>query len=161
MVAPQAPPEPTPIVAEAAVEIARVQAERDVAVAEVHAATEVAIQEAITERAELTEEQEVEWLRDELAGLRQRCETNEAALSEHRATMLVMQEQHQQMIAQLAEITAVLTAPTEQSPPTPEPPSDQNPPPQDDADGQGEAPAEPTREEPPPASGKRKRVLFG
>lgn len=85
-------PESVAAVASASVEIAQIEAERAIAVATIEAETTAAVIEA------QAEDEDVAWLREELDGLRGRCETSEAALSD-------TQRQCQEMAVQLASLT--------------------------------------------------------
>lgn len=96
----EAPPsEPVEAVAEASVEIAEIQAERDVAIAEIQAETTEA---AIEAEAEANDE-DVEWLRAELDGLRSSLAMHEAASSAHDGRITELE-------TQIASLTETVTA---------------------------------------------------
>lgn len=98
------------VAATAAVEIAQINADRDVAIAAEQTAQAAAHTGAIVAVAEVeaeTDDEEVIWLKAELASLRVQCETNAGALS---ALQQVTQAQGQQ-IAELTGLLSSLTAP--------------------------------------------------
>ena len=135
VVAETPPPQPSPEVVAAAgetiVEVAQIEAARDVAIAE-----EGTEQTRIM--AEAREAEDVEWLRQQLAGLQARCETNAAELSNVRAALLTTQEQLQQTVEQVAVLTEAMTVAI-QAEQTPEPGSPPLPPEDASADGPEEA----------------------
>jgi hypothetical protein len=109
VVAEAAPAEQAETVAEAAVEIAHVEAERDVQLAEISAgaATEIAATEA-------EHDEDVEWLRSELAGLHTRCATAEAASSALESRLTEMENRQTSMQEQLTALALI------HNPPAPE-----------------------------------------
>ena len=146
-----APPEPGPApvadvapVADAAVEIARIEADRDITIAAIGAETAaVAIEAAADENDE-----DVEWLRSELGGLRLSCETLAAELAD-------LQVERARTAEALASLDRMLTAALATAEPIPSPPSKPDPGPADPAaseraDGPPESP-----EAPPPARKRR------
>lgn len=74
----------TDAVAEAAVDVARIEAERDIALAEIHT-------EAMTDMAERSDEENIEWLRQTLETLRNDYETQAATLSALAETLALHQ----------------------------------------------------------------------
>lgn len=95
------PADATAVVAagEAAVAVAEIQADRDVAIAEIHAETNVAAIEAEAD----ADDEDVVWLRNELAGLRGQCETNAGELS-------VLRDAFQSLETQMASLTETVVA---------------------------------------------------
>lgn len=114
--------------ADGAVAIAEIEAARDVEITKIQTASNEAQTEAVLADAEAArqaseEEDDIAWLRDELDGLRMRCETHEAAYSSLEAQFTIL-------AAQQAEMTAVMTRAALTNEPVPEqtPPADQTPP---------------------------------
>jgi hypothetical protein len=103
--------------ADAAVAIAEIQADRDVAIAEIQAETT----ETAIEADAAANDEDVEWLRAELAGLHQRCATQEAALSSLETTLVALSAQVGEMASGLAILLASQMPPTLSEPPTAEP----------------------------------------
>ena len=138
VVAETPPPQPSPEVVAAAgetiVEVAQIEAARDVAIAE--EGTEQT--RIMAEAREAREAEDVEWLRQQLAGLQAQCETNAAELSNVRAALLTTQEQLQQTVEQVAVLTEAMTVAI-QAEQTPEPGSPPLPPEDASADGPEEA----------------------
>ena len=127
---------------DAAVEIATVQADRDVAIAETQAEAAV---EIATVNADADDE-DVAWLRAELATLRQLCETNMAASSSAMEALRETQSQLASLAAMMTEHTNTLSPPAH-SPPATEPS-------EPDADVENPV-AEPPTETIPPQRRKR------
>jgi hypothetical protein len=145
VVAEPPPEEPAVIAAgEAAVKIAEIEAERDVKLAEISAE---AAGEANAEAVEEFEE-DVEWLRTELAGLRTLCETQRDGLSSAMLMLTAIQDQLRETQAALESHMNQSTPPAH-SPPIEEAPAAEVP----SADGQGEAsPASAASPRPEPSS---------
>lgn len=95
----------------AAVAVAEIQADRDVAIAEIQAETTVAVIEAGTD------DEDVQWLRDELATLQARCATLEGASSSQEAAIVALSAQVGEMASGLAILIASTQPPS--LPPTP------------------------------------------
>jgi hypothetical protein len=104
-------PPATEASASAAVEIATIEAERDIALATLNAESNEAQTTAVLENAALSDEEDVEWLRAELAALRERCATNEGALSSLETTLVSLSAQVGEMAGGLASLMASLTPP--------------------------------------------------
>lgn len=140
-----APPEPDPApvadvapVADAAVEIARIEADRDITIAAIGAETAaVAIEAAADENDE-----DVEWLRSELGGLRQSCETLAATQAIQSERLAILETQLGTMLAMAA------------AEPTLSPPSNPEPGPEPAASEKADGPPE-NPEAPPPARRRR------
>lgn len=99
----------------AAVEIAQINADRDVAIATEETTRQAAQTEAMVTVAEVeaeTDDEDVQWLKAELASLRAQCETHAGSLS---AQAEVIQAQG----AQIAELTGLVAALTSQLNPPP------------------------------------------
>lgn len=98
-----AQPAPSPAAvteaAAATVEVAEIQAQRDVAVAEITAGRDVAIAEAAAEETD----EDIEWLRTELSGLRAAHEANRQALADLTQVVTACQ-------GQIAGLTGLLEA---------------------------------------------------
>lgn len=138
-------------VADASVEIAEVNAEASVAIAEVQADASVAIAEVTA-----TDDEDMQWLRAELTGLRALCETNAVSLSNAEAAI----QQQSQQIADLTTSLEVLALIV--NPPTPQPNSPETPETPEEVldgnaagDGPRDAPEEPAR----PVKKSRRRWL--
>lgn len=110
--------------AEAAVEIAQIAAERDIAIAEINAETTATIVEAGAEQ----DDEDIEWLRGELADLRGQCETLRAELSNTQAmlteTNLRLDQMTETMAAQAAALTLLSPPQPSEPEPGPEPPAE-------------------------------------
>ena len=128
------PPESVEAAGEAAVAIAEIQADRDIEIAQINADTT----EAVIEAAAEAEDEDIAWLKAELADLRARCETSEAASS----NALAMVGEVRQEVASLTETVAtqaaaliLLSPPPPSEPPPPEggepPPEPPAPPPEE------------------------------
>lgn len=140
--------------AAATVEVATIEAERDIALAQ-----EVTKQVEIAADAAVTDDEDMIWLRGELADLRARCETNAADLLQNQAAMQAMSEQNQQMAEQIAVLTAAAVIQREQNPSTPEPGSEPPNPPEGGEGapgGQGQVQEPPQNPEPPARRRERK-----
>lgn len=139
---------------ETVVKVAEIEAARDVAIAKENTAQTEVLADAQTEIAQTQDDEDVAWLRAELADLRGLCGTNGEELSALRATVLTMQEQMQQMADQLLLLTAAATLPPKE-PPTPEP--DLNNPPPDDGEGADQGGQKGQDPPQPPPDEKKKR----
>lgn len=94
-------------VADGAVEIAQIDADRSVAVATIHAETDVALAEIAAEN----DEEDIAWLRGELASLRELSAMNAVGLSALEASMVAMSAQQGEIVSGLATILASQTPP--------------------------------------------------
>jgi chromosome segregation ATPase len=96
--------------AEAAVAIAEVEAETTVAVAEIAAETRIAEVEAAT----AADDEDVQWLRAELATLREQCATNAGALSSLEVSLVALSAQMGELTAAMATLSTQATLSAEQ-----------------------------------------------
>jgi hypothetical protein len=127
------PPESVEAAGEAAVAIAEIQANRDVEIAQINADTT----EHVIEAEAASDDEDIQWLRGELADLRGLCEMNAGALS----ALQQSNETLNQQVASLTETVAtqaaalILLTPPQPSPePGPEPegaPAPPAPPPEE------------------------------
>lgn len=113
-----AQPAPSPAAvteaAAAAVEVAEIQAQRDVAVAEITAGRDVAIAEAAAEETD----EDIEWLRTELSGLRGLHEANRQALADLAQVVTASQEQIAGLTSLLETHMNMLSPPAHSAPAT-------------------------------------------
>ena len=156
VVAETPPPQPAaPLVdGQTIIAVAEIEAQRDIAIAEQH--TE---QTQIIADASETDDEDVVWLRGELADLRAQCETNAGELSNQRAAMLSMQEVIQTIADQVTVLTAAAVLNNPQDPSTPEPdlPNPPNPSGEDGADPGIQNGEQRPPENPVPHAPKRQR----
>lgn len=148
------PPPVTAEAADAAVEIARIEAERDVELATIHTESNEAQTEAVLEAQAEAEDEDVTWLRGELALLQGRCEMNEVALSNLTGEVEMLRQTQATQTDQIAALLLLTQPPNSEG----TPPPDQETPPPDGEAGPRESPAaDPAEEAPPPPANVRKR----
>lgn len=153
------PPVVTEAVAEAAVEIAQIEADRDIALATIHTESNEAQTDAVLEQSAAETDEDVAWLKAELAYLRTQCETNGADLLSEREARTLLQQQMTIQGEQIAALLLLTPLPNlaENQPPAETPASDGA------EDGPRENPApdsDPAEETPPaPADKRRRRFL--
>lgn len=149
---------------QADVDIATIEAARDIELATINAESNETQTEAVLDAQANAEDEDLIWLRGELATLQERCETNAAELLNQRGEMISLRTEHNSMLERLTQAEAtqagllLLTPPpnSEQGQQPPETESGGEDGPRENP-GEQPPPADPAEETPPAPANRRKR----